>query len=294
MISSNNERVFVQDLGDLTSQIVFDAWWASIDVSSKRPIGWTHSRHAHSWRFHSDCRIEQTSSPGIICIVCHQVLRHPSEHGTSYMGKHLLAKAHIAKLNHSTESEVTKSTSSMVNETALAILKRKGSWGIRNVYSQSQIIFGIDVDPYWPKWQSQRSKLADMDFETYEYHQDTWNRYPMLAFVLAHIPWNALSNRELWRSYEALRDDLMLPSATTLSNICQWDYAVSMDESKKQLLSHTEVSLALDGSTSPNKLAILSFIAYYIAQSWGLREVQLAFDEDDRLFVSPFECNYGW
>ena len=46
------------------------------------------------------------------------------------MGKHLLAKAQIAKLNKFTESEVTELTSSTVNEIALDILKRQGSRGI--------------------------------------------------------------------------------------------------------------------------------------------------------------------
>ena len=43
------------------------------------------------------------------------------------MGKHLLAKVEIAKLNELTESKVTELTSSMVDEMALAILKRQGS-----------------------------------------------------------------------------------------------------------------------------------------------------------------------
>jgi len=71
--------------------------------------------------------MEETGCPGIICIICHPVLRHPSEHGTSSMGKHLLAKAHIAKSNELTESEVIELTSSTVEETALAILKMQGS-----------------------------------------------------------------------------------------------------------------------------------------------------------------------
>jgi hypothetical protein len=101
-----------------------------MNEGSKRPIAWNASRHAPSWRFYLHCRIEETGSPGIICIVCHQVLRHPSEHGTSSMGKHLLAKAHIAKLNELTDSEVTELTSTTVDETAFAILKRQGSRGI--------------------------------------------------------------------------------------------------------------------------------------------------------------------
>ena len=148
MISSKNGRFFICDLHDLTLQVIFDAWWASMNVGSMRPIGWNHSRHAPSWRFYLHCGIEETGSPGIRCMVCHQVLRHPSEHGTSSIGKHLLAKAHIAKLNELTESEVTQLTSLTDEETALAILKRQGSRGITIVSSQSKIIFEIQVDPY--------------------------------------------------------------------------------------------------------------------------------------------------
>ena len=61
------------------------------------------------------------------------------------MGKHLLAKAHIAKLNESTVSEVTESNSSKVDETALAILKRQGSRGIPIVSSQRKIKLTIQV-----------------------------------------------------------------------------------------------------------------------------------------------------
>jgi len=148
MISSKNERVFIRDLSDLTLQIIFDAWWASMNIGSKRPIAWNNSRHVPSWRFYLHCGIEENGCRGIICIVCHQVLRHPSEHGTSSMGKHLLAKAHIAKFNELTESEVAELISSTVDETALAILRRQGSRGISVVSSLSQVIFNIQVVPY--------------------------------------------------------------------------------------------------------------------------------------------------
>jgi hypothetical protein len=57
----------------------------------------------------------------------------------------------------------------------------------------------------------------------------------MLGFVSAQIPWNAISNLELLRSYKALRDYLVLPSATTLINICRREYALTVDAIKKQL-----------------------------------------------------------
>jgi len=148
MISSKNECVLICYLSDLTLQIIFDAWRAPIDEGSKRPIGWNNSRHAPSWRFYLPCRIEGTSSPGIICIVCHQILHHPSDHGSSSMGKHLLAKAHITKFNELTESEVTELTSSMVDETALAILKRQRCPGITIVSLQMKITFDIQLNRY--------------------------------------------------------------------------------------------------------------------------------------------------
>jgi len=111
----------------------------------------------------------------------------------------------------------------------------------------------------------------------------------MLGFVSDCIPWNAISNLELWRSYKALSDDLVRPSATTLSIICRTEYALTVDAIKKQLPSRNKVSLALDGWTSKNKLAITSVIAYYMDRNWALREVQLAFDEVNLLFFSSFE-----
>jgi len=289
MISSKNEHLFIRDLSDHILQIIFDAWWASLNEGSKRLIAWNNSWHAPSWRFYLHCGIEVTGSPGIICIICHQVLRHPSEHGTSSLGKHLLAKAHIAKLNKLTETEVTELTSLTVDETAWAMLKRQGSRGITIVSLQKTIRFDIQFDPYWLKWQTKRSKFADNDFETFEFHQDTWDWYLRLGFVLAYVPWNAISNLELRQSYKALRDNLVLASATTLSNICRREYALTLDAIKKQLLSQNKVSLALDGWRSMNKLALTSVIAYYMDRNWALCEVQLAFNEVDRLFYSHFE-----
>jgi hypothetical protein len=143
IISSKNERVFICDLNDLTLQTIFDAQWTSMNVDSKLSIVWNNYRHSSLWRIYLHCWIEETGSPGIICIICHQVLLHPSEHGTSSMGKHLLAKVHIAMLNELTESEVSELTMSTVDETALAILMRQGSQGITIVTFQLNLSFDI-------------------------------------------------------------------------------------------------------------------------------------------------------
>jgi hypothetical protein len=92
----------------------------------------------------------------------------------------------------------------------------------------------------------------------------------MLGFVSAHIPWNAISNLGLRRSYNTLPSDLVLRSASTLSNICRRKYTLTVDAIKKQLPSRNTVSLALDGSTSTNTLAITLVNAYYMDGNWAL------------------------
>jgi len=81
----------------------------------------------------------------------------------------------------------------------------------------------------------------------------------------------------------------VLPSATTLSNICLREYALTVDAMKQQLPSRSEVNLALDEWTSPNTVAITSDIAYYVDRNLVLSEIQLAFDEFDSLFFSHFK-----
>jgi hypothetical protein len=201
MISSKNEPVFIRDFSDLTLQIILGAWWDSMNVGSKWPSAWNNSRHAPSWQFYLHCGIGASGCSGIIFIISHEVLHHPSQHGTSSMRKPLLAKAHIRKLHGLMESEVTELSSSTVDETTLAILKRQGSWGITIVSLLTKILFEIQFNSDWPKWHTTCSKLAAKDFETSEFHQDTWNHYLILRFVLVHIPWNAISNLELPQSY---------------------------------------------------------------------------------------------
>jgi len=130
MILSKNERVCIRDLSNLTLQILVDASWFSMNVCLKRPNVLNTSKLAPSWPFDLRCGIEDTGSPCIIWTGCDQVLRHPFEHGTSSIGKHLLTTAHIAKFNEVTKSEVTELTCSTVNDTALTILRRQGSRGI--------------------------------------------------------------------------------------------------------------------------------------------------------------------
>jgi hypothetical protein len=106
-----------------------------MNLDSWRPIALNNCGHALSWWFYLYCGSVETGSPGIICVICQQVLHHPFEHGTSSMGKPLQAKAQIANVNKWTESEGTELPGLTIEETALAILKRAQSRGITIVSS---------------------------------------------------------------------------------------------------------------------------------------------------------------
>jgi len=61
-----------------------------------------------------------------------------------------------------------------------------------------------------------------------------------------------------------------------------------VDAIKKQLPTRNKVTLALDGWTSTNKLAIRSVIANNMDRDWVMWEVHLAFDEVNSLFFFYF------
>jgi hypothetical protein len=46
MISSRNEHVFIRDFTNHILQIIFNAWWALMNVGMKRRIAWKNSRPA--------------------------------------------------------------------------------------------------------------------------------------------------------------------------------------------------------------------------------------------------------
>jgi len=117
-MSSTNNCILFRDLNDLTLKIVFDPSWASMNVGSKHPIAWHNATHALTCSFYLLWGIEETGGPGIISIISHEVLCHPSEHDFNSMGKHWPAKAHIVQLNDLTVFEVSALTHTTIDETA--------------------------------------------------------------------------------------------------------------------------------------------------------------------------------
>ena len=64
-----------------------------------------------------------------------------------------------------------------------------------------------------------------------------------------------------------------------MQRLLQKEYQLAVLALQKLLPADAKVSIALDGWTSPNKMAILSIIGYYVTSDWHLAEVQLGFDQ---------------
>lgn len=119
--------------------------WTFINVGSMCPIARNNSGHELLWRCYLHCGMEETANPAIICITCHPVFCHLSEHVSSSMEKTMLDIVHIAKLKKFTKSKVIKLTILTVDVLTLAILKMQESRGITIVNVQSKFIFHIQV-----------------------------------------------------------------------------------------------------------------------------------------------------
>jgi hypothetical protein len=101
----------------------------------------------------------------------------------------------------------------------------------------------------------------------------------MLEFDSAHICSNVISIFESRQSFNALHSDLILPSASTISNICHRECSLTIVAIKKQLPTEHKVSMVLDRWTSTINLAKVSVIGYYSDHNRSIRDIQLAFED---------------
>ena len=124
-----------------------------------------------------------------------------------------------------------------------------------------------------------KRRQADLDIAVKEFDKHTWNRYLLLGFLSALIPFNTLTNPELRRILFSLKPDVNIPSVSTLRRLLSTEYEKTTQAIRDNIPEGQKVGQALDGWTSGNKLAISSVIMYYISKNWELKEVQLAFEE---------------
>jgi hypothetical protein len=93
------------------------------------------------------------------------------------------------------------------------------------------------------------------------------------------MSFNAVNNAAFRRVFRYLKRDVMLPSPTTtrvrLQSLCE----VVEERIKTEIPPEVKVSIAADAWTSPNKIAFLAIVGYWITDNWELKEVLLGFEQ---------------
>ena len=125
-----------------------------------------------------------------------------------------------------------------------------------------------------------RNRQVDSDLPVEDhFDQAIWDRYLLIGLLSALVPIHSLFNSEFRRIFTALRPDISIPSVSKIRRLLAVEYDSTIQTIRQSIPEQQKVSLALDGWTSSNKLAITSVIMYYISSDWQLKEVQLAFEE---------------
>ena len=76
-----------------------------------------------------------------------------------------------------------------------------------------------------------------------------------------------------------LKKDIKIPCPTTLRRRLDKYHDSVWRVIRQRIPRSTKISLAIDSWTSPNHLAFIAIIGYFITPDWELKEIMLGFDE---------------
>ena len=111
------------------------------------------------------------------------------------------------------------------------------------------------------------------------YDQAQFDRFFLEAVLATNMSFNAVNNLAFRRVFRYLKRDLMLPSLTTTRSQLQSLYEEIVEKIKGEIPPGVKISIAADTWTSPNKIAFLAVVGYWITDDWELREVLLGFEQ---------------
>lgn len=116
-------------------------------------------------------------------------------------------------------------------------------------------------------------------FDTPPYSKETFRNEFLKTFVLLNLPFNVADHCQLKRLFHMCRQTVDMPSASMIKSDLN---SIAEDMRNNILLDLRKVdkvSLALDAWTSPNKLAFLAVVLYYIDSNWKYRHILIGFEQ---------------
>jgi len=111
------------------------------------------------------------------------------------------------------------------------------------------------------------------------FNQHDFEEYFLKVFLARNLAFNCSNNLAFRRVYKYIRPGVEIRSPTTLTRYLKRLGKSTVDDIRTCLPAAGKISLAADIWTSPNKLASLAIVAYWISDSWGMEEVLMGFEE---------------
>ena len=237
-------------------------WWQgtpgylayTAKYAGKKKIRWNSDlRGTEVWKYFQQCADRLGSAigtPRVMCIMCRKVLAHPSGTGTSSMHDH--------------------------NRSSACLKSRK----INGYDGWAGSPPGTDVLTLLQKGTKtgNRRRIIDLAIPA-GFNQHDFEEYFLKAFLATNLAFNCSNNLAFRRVFKYIRPGVEIPSPTTLTRHLKRLGNSTVDDIRTGLPAEGKISLAADTWTSPNKLAFLAIVAYWISDSWQLEEVLIGFEE---------------
>jgi len=99
------------------------------------------------------------------------------------------------------------------------------------------------------------------------------------TFVLLNLPFRNADHIQFHKIFRMCRQSVKVPSASMLKSDLHATAEDMRDKIANELASVDSVSLALNAWTSPNKLAFLAVVAYWITSKWEFKYRLIGFEQ---------------
>jgi len=189
-------------------------------------------------------------TPPVRCIICRKGLAYPSGTGTSLMHDH--------------------------NKSSACLKPRK----INGCDGRSGSPLGIDILTLMQKGTTIGNRHRTIDLATRAgFNQHDCEEYFLKVFLRTNLAFDCSNNLAFRRVFKYILPPVEIRSPTTLIQHLKLLSKSTVDDIRTCLPATGTISLSADTWTSPNKLAFLAIVAYWISDSWQIEKLQIGFEE---------------
>jgi len=252
-------------------------WWEStpgyqeyrLKYGGKKRVCWnSSSRGAAIWKYYQQCATKSGKDfgrPNVQCIVCGAILAHPAAVGTTSMHDH----------NKSIGCKKARQANVMKDSSAptLEELWSKHGTKVSRFHTSLQFHLLRNRDQTGNRKSTSDSSLPD------GYDQAQFDRFFIEAMLATNLSFNATNNAAFRRMFKYLKRDVLLPAPTTVRGRLQAICTEIEEKITAEIPPNVKISIAADAWTSPNKLAFLGIVGYWITDDWEMKEVLLGFEQ---------------